>query len=96
MSRATPSKDVQDYRLSELERENETLIRQVYRMAWRQEEIKRELGKARAETKRDVDELGDLVHSRFFWLMLTLLVGLFFLAVLVVDFRMDLAQLLSA
>ena len=96
MSRATPSKDVQDYRLSELERENETLIRQVYRMAWRQEEIKRELGKARAETKRDVDELGDLVHSRFFWLMLVLLTGLFFLGVLVVDFRMDLAQLLGA
>ena len=96
MNRAAQSKDVQDYRLDELEREQDRLAKQLYRMALRHEDIRQELKEARQETRQNFDNLGDLLHSRFFWLMFALLAGLCILGILLVDFRMDLAQLLSS
>lgn len=84
-----------EYRLDELEHDYDLLEKQVYRMAWRQEQIKQELKDARRETKRHFVKVEDLLHSRFFWLMFAVLAGLCVLAVLVVDFRMDLAQVLE-
>ena len=95
MSRATHSKDVQDYRLEELENDYETLVKLTYRLALRHEDFRQELQKSREETKQGLIDLGDLLHSRFFWLMLALMVGLFILGILVVDLRMDLARLLG-
>ena len=92
MNRATRSREVQDYRLDELEREQDRLAKQLYRMALRHEDVRQELKDARKETKEHFDDLGDLLHSRFFWLMLALLGGLCILGILFVDFRMDLAQ----
>ena len=95
MSRATHSKDVQDYRLEELEDDYETLVKLTYRLALRHEDFRQELQKSREETKQGFDTLGDLLHSRFFWLALALMAGLFIVGILVVDFRMDLARLLG-
>ena len=96
MNRATHSKDAQDYRLDELEDDYETLVKLTYRLALRHEDFRQELQKSREETKQGLVDLGDLLHSRFFWLALALMVGLFIVVILVVDFRMDLAQLLGA
>ena len=96
MNRATHSKNAQDYRLEELEHDYETLVKLTYRLALRHEDFRQELQKSREETKQGLTDLGDLLHSRFFWLMLALLAGLCILGILVVDFRMDLAQLLGA
>ena len=87
---------MRDYRLDELEDDYETLVKLTYRLALRHENFRQELKQARQETKQGLTDFGDLVHSRFFWLMLVLLAGLFFLGILVVDFRMDLARLLGA
>ena len=90
MSRPANDRSVQDHRLRELERENETLGRQIYRMSWQYHEIRRELTQARAEMRRELGNFKEELHRHFFWLMLTLLTGLFILAALIVDFRMDL------
>ena len=82
--------EVQDYRLSELERENETLAKQLYRMALRYEDIRQEVRQSREETRRGLDDLGDLLHSRSFWIIFTLLAGLFVLTILIVNLRMSL------
>ena len=82
--------EVQDYRLSELERDYEALTKQVYRMALRYEDIRQEVRQSREETRRGLDDLGDLLHSRSFWAIFTLLAGLFFLAMLIVEVRMSL------
>ncbi len=95
MNRATRSREVQEYRLDELEREQDRLAKQLYRMALRHEDVRQELKDSRKETKEHFDNLGDFLHSRFFWLMLALLGGLCILGILFVDFRMDLAQLLG-
>ena len=87
--------DVQEYRLSELEREVETLAKQTYHLALRHEDFRQELKDARKEAKRGFNELSDLLHNRLFWLILTLLAGLFVIAILVVDFRLDLLRLPS-
>ena len=99
MSEATRRRNktnAHEYRLDELERDYETLAKQTYRLALRHEDFRQELKDARQETKQHFDDLGDLLHSRFFWLTLALLVGLCILGILFVDFRMDLAQLLGA
>ena len=95
MNRATRSREVQEYRLDELEREQDRLAKQLYRMALRHEDVRQELKDSRKETKEHFVELEDLLHNRFFWLMLALLGGLCILGILFVDFRMDLAQLLG-
>ena len=96
MNRTAQSKDVQDYRLDELEDDYETLVKLTYRLALRHEDFRQELQKSREETKQHFNDLSDLLHSRFFWLTLALMAGLFIVAILVVDFRMDLARLLGA
>ncbi len=82
--------EVQDYRLSELERDYEAMTKQIYRMALRHEDIRQEVRQSREETKRGLDDLGDLLRSRSFWTIFTLLAGLFFLAILIVEIRMSL------
>ena len=82
MNRATHSKDVQDYRLDELEDDYETLVKLTYRLALRHEDFRQELQKSREETKQGLIDFSDLLHSRFFWLTLALLAGLCILGVL--------------
>ncbi len=98
MSEATRNRNrasAREYRLDELEREQDRLAKQLYRMALRHEDVRQELKDIRKETKEHFDNLGDLLHSRFFWLILALLGGFCILGILFVDFRMDLAQLLG-
>ena len=98
MSEATQNRNrasAREYRLDELEREQDRLAKQLYRMALRHEDVRQELKDSRKETREHFDKLEDLLHSRFFWLTFAVLAGLCVLAVLVVDFRMDLAQVLE-